>query len=279
MNPLSPSLPTPRRRRLPVLALALALLPALSPLAAQVPADSLLRDFEPSGDFQLMIADKVDPEAKIYHSQRAGAVLVRSPQLDTPLLISPREGSVQSVSFMSLMVRADGAIDLLADADLKPQGQFVVDDAGIHFTYAGKKLLLGEKPPLLGLHQGTELAEYNPAYQRGAAEYEPDMSVVESLRGQGEAVRVRVFFGSWCSFCKRYVPRMLKVAEELAGSKVQVEYYGLPHGFTSEPEAQKFEVKSVPTAIVYLGDRIIGRIEGNQWSRPEHAIYSLLNGL
>ncbi len=113
---------------------------------------------------------------------------------------------------------------------------------------------------------------------RGATAYTPSIPVLAKLRSQTEDVQVLVFFGSWCSACKQMVPRIMKVDEQLDGSKVQIDYYGLPQGraFSADTKASAMGIKSVPTGVVFLNGREIGRINGNGWKIPELAINNVL---
>lgn len=248
-------------------------------LSAQVPADAVLRNFQPTGDYLLEIDGQEYPKAKIYQSQTAAAILIRAAALDSPVLLSPRAGSVESVSIMSLNMQDGGAIDILADAQLVPQGRFRVEGEDVVFTAEGHTAKLKPRPPLTGSQDRAGMLGHSPTYGPKAEAYTPDASVLEVLRGQSQPVRVKVFFGSWCPFCQQYVPRMIKVGELLEGSKVEVEYYGLPKPpFTDDPAAKAEKVGGVPTGIVYVGDREIGRIQGDQWIHPEKALRSVLAG-
>ena len=97
-----------------------------------------------------------------------------------------------------------------------------------------------------------------------------------ALKGVGEGYRVRVVFGSWCHVCRNFLPRGLKLQEALEGSAIRFEYYGLPKGpwEPPHPEVRRLEVKSLPTAIVFKGDREIGRyVGGDGWQRPEARLW------
>jgi thiol-disulfide isomerase/thioredoxin len=153
-----------------------------------------------------------------------------------------------------------------------------VRESDITFAVAGKELALKQRPYQLGKKSGPELLASNPGYQRGAKAYTPDAAILKRLKGQKDAVRVLTFFGSWCPHCKARLPLLLKVEQGLAGSKFQFEYYGLPQPFGNEPEAKSHKVDSVPTAILYVGDKEIGRIPTSQWSNPEVALDLQLNG-
>ncbi len=262
---------------LAALALAVALSSA-SPVLAQGEADPVLRDFVPIGDFDVLIDGQADSAAKVFSSRSAGALMVQSPSLEAPMIVSPRTGSVSSVSFMNLAVRPTGSIDVLAEAQLIPVGAFDFGEGGITFTAGGRTVLLREKPPLLGLQERSDLLSYNPAYGRTAEDYTPDPSALPVLESFDYEVRVVVYFGSWCDFCKRFVPRLLKVEDELNNPNIDIDYYGLPQGFTDEPEAKKNGITGVPTGIVYVRGKEVGRLERGQWSNPDRALQFVLTG-
>ncbi|MCB1033000.1 MAG: thioredoxin family protein [Acidobacteria bacterium] len=264
-------------QRLVLAALAISAVFPLKLAAQQVPPDAVLRNFELSSDYLLEIDGQEHPKAKIYQSKTAGAILIRAASLDSPVLLSPRAGSVETVSIMSLNMQPTGAIDILANAALIPQGRFKIDGENVLFSVGGHEAKLKPRPPLTGLHDRVAMLDHSPAYGPKAEAYTPDPAVLDRLRQQDQPVRVRVFFGSWCPFCQQYVPRMLKVDELLAGSKIEIEYYGLPHPpWDDEPAVKAEKVSGVPTGIVYAGSRELGRIQGDQWSNPEKAIRAIL---
>lgn len=256
--------------------LALALLVAL-PAAAQQ-ADAVLRDFQITGDFVLVVDGQEQPNAEIYKSELVPALMVIADKLASPTLVLPRERSVQTVGFMKVLKRGDGFADVLADATLNPVGSFTLDGEDVVFSVDGESVRLKPRPYLLGLQGLHDMLDSNPEYRRGAAGYEPDESVVAALKKTDKAVRVRIYFGSWCPFCKRYVPHALKVAEELQGSKVAFEFYGLPHAFNDEPAAKRDGIDGVPTGIVYVNGKEVGRITTNDWREPEAALRRLVQG-
>ena len=263
---------------LPSLALAALAAVTLSTLG-QIPVDNVLRDFELTGDYSLTVNGEVLPKAKIYSSRTAAAFLVRTPAFETPVLLSPRAGSVQTVSLMSLSLQPDGSVDILADAEVVNAGVFTLEGTDVLFTVSGKEAKLTPKPPLTGSKGSSELLEYSPEYVLKATAYQPDAADVAALRGRKDDVAIRVYFGSWCAFCKTYIPRMLKVDQALEGSKISVEYYGVPKPpFEDEPEVKKDKVSGVPTGIVYVGGKEVGRIRNQMWMQPEKTLLSLLNG-
>ncbi len=255
----------------------LLLCAAPPPLLAEIPPDAMFSGFVLSGDYTFELAGKTLTHAEIYHSDRAASYLVIAPELKSPLLINPRTQTVESVHLMKVAKREDGSIDLLADATLDLVDRFQIAGKEVHFTLNDKPAKLLPKPWLLGSHAGDELLSYNPEYARLAAAYTPSPLGLTGLRGQTREVRVRVYFGSWCPACKRLVPRLLRVSREIAGSKIRFEYYGLPSPVSDDPEANRLKIDGVPTAIIYLGDREIGRLMRDQWDAPEVSLLQVLN--
>ena len=121
---------------------------------------------------------------------------------------------------------------------------------------------------------------YSREYREGAASYAFSQPVVKQLQAESRPVEVKVFFGTWCPHCQTVLPRVLRVAEELTGSKVRLSFYGLPQGagFKADPEAQRFDIESVPTGVVLVEGREVGRISGSGWKIPELAIKNAITG-
>ena len=263
------------RRTSPLICLlALALLAAL-PLGAQG-ADSLFQGFQPSADYVLEVDGELDRGAEIYYQQRIPAFLVLPSKLSSPLLLVARTKAVQSVHIMKIAKKSDGSLDLMADAVFASKGQFEIDGTSLLFAVDGTSFVLRDKPPLLGLRAGTDLETYSESYQRLSDSYSPADSVLAALRAQTREVHVRVYFGTWCPFCQRYVPRMMKVADEIAGSKVKIDFYGLPRQINEDPVARQANVSSVPTAVVYVDGKEAGRLQSEDWRAPERALEKLL---
>ena len=244
--------------------------------AQEIPADAVLKDFEPLGDYRLTL-DGVDAvAAELFLSQAAGsAVLVLSSQLAAPVIVHPRQRTVEIVAPDKVARREGGSIDILADATVTPIGELTIEGANLAFEVDGKTARLEPKAWLLGVQDTAGMLASNASYRYGAGQYTPSPVMLRKLREVG-AVRVRVYFGSWCPHCKLMLPRILRVAEELDGSKIVFDYYGLPSPFGDEPEALRRNIVSVPTGVVYRGEVEIGRIGGNEWKVPELALKNVV---
>jgi thiol-disulfide isomerase/thioredoxin len=278
-NPLIPN----RRGPVPVVtvpltACALMAVLAVLPAAAQrVPADNVLRDFQRTGDYVLVVNGKPAP-AEIYQSQRAAALLVISSSFPSPVLLSPGMGAAQTVNLMKIDKKPDGSIDLLSDAVLAPQGAIDLQDEEVHFKADGISAALVPTPPLLGLHRVAEVTAHNPEYLPRTAAYQPNPQAVAALKKERRPVVVRIFYGSWCPHCREMVPHAIKLEQLLKGSPIQFQYFGLPPRFGTDPPAVQNRIKAVPTGIVYINGKEIGRITNTTWTAPENTLVAILAG-
>ena len=259
------------------LLVALAVVAALPARGQATPSDSVLRGFQATGEYVLLVNGQADLGSEVFVNSSLPAYLILPTTL-SPILITPGAGTVATVPKAKIVRQKDGTVDLLADAVTKPQGKLVIGDGRVDFTTEGKKAALGPKPPLLGLKKSAELKKHSPEYIRGAKAYTPNPVSVAKLKSQAAPVRVLVFFGSWCGHCKEMLPHLLRVEDEIKGSRIQFDYRGIPRDF-KDPEVQRLNVGTVPTAVVYDGKgREIGRITNNDWTAPEVARSVLLGG-
>jgi hypothetical protein len=260
------------------LAPALALSLAFAAAAAAQSADALFRGFEPTGDWALVIEGQEAAKAKIYDSTRAQALLIVSAEFASPVLIDRAGRTVATLDLMKVAERDDGTVDLLADALLEPAGNLQVAQTEGRFQIGGKRAAVRPQPWKLGPQRGADLLATNAGYQWRAKRFAPDAESLAALRGDSREVRVLTFFGTWCPHCREHLPFVLRTEQELAGARIRFDYHGLPSPFSGDPEASKWGVSGVPTTIVLVGGKEVGRIPNNGWTHPEVAIRNLLRG-
>jgi len=254
-----------------------ATLTAAGALVAQ-PSDALFRGFEPTGDWQLLVEGQEIPKARIYDSTRAQALLVLSSEFASPVLIDRAGRTVATLDLMKVAERGDGTIDLLADALLEPAGSLQVGQTEGRFRIGGKAAVVRPQPWKLGQQLGADLLAADAGYRWRAGRYAADADALRALRAERRDVRVLTFFGTWCPHCRQHLPLLLDLERELEDAGIRFDYYGLPSPFNGEPEATKWGVTGVPTAIVLIGGREVGRIPNNGWTRPELALREILRG-
>jgi thiol-disulfide isomerase/thioredoxin len=235
-----------------------------------------LGGFAPSDDYEVAIDGTAAPGADVFFSQAAGAFLVVSRDLSSPVLVQPRSQSASGVPVMSLAKTPTGGINILDGAALVPLGAMTIDGDGASFSIDGVRVSLRQRPDLVGWKEAADIAAYKETYATLAAAYQPQAKVIEDLRARTDDVRVVVFFGSWCPFCQQKVPLVMKVADALEGSSVNVDFYGLAKSFSGDAQARKYNIRSVPTGVVFVGGKEVGRLQSDAWNSPETSLNRLL---
>jgi thiol-disulfide isomerase/thioredoxin len=226
--------------------------------------------FVPGGDLDVLVSGTLDPAARVYESAADAAFLIVSERMPSPILLHVRSKGVQAVPAARLRETSAG-ITIERGDPLADLGTFSVEGTDVRFSYGAVPVALRPKPALVGEHTLEELYEHTPKYRLDAEAYAPDPAILAKLREVGSDYHVKVVFGSWCSVCKHYLPRGLAVADALGGAAIRFEYLGLPiEDPWQTPEVKRLGVTSLPTAIVYRGDREIGRFAGAwEWDHPE----------
>jgi thiol-disulfide isomerase/thioredoxin len=276
------SLTGPVSRRIFALGLTLALAcmglagPAAAFASQRLPTHSIFYDFRPVEQYVLEVSGISSPGAQILVAERLPAFLIMAPELDSAVILMPRNGTTQSLPIASVAKQSDGSFALLRDVTLANEGRFQVAGKDVSFSVGGRPVVLKEKPYLLGLQQVSAMEAYSSGYRQREREYSPYSAVLEELRSFPRDVRVRVFFGTWCAYCSIYVPRMMQVARELSDSTIQVEFYGLPSPATQDPIVNELKIDGVPTGVIYVDGVEVARIRGNMWQSPETALKVLL---
>ena len=256
-----------------LVALAMMLSAAGPALAAQ----GATADFKPV-DY-LVTLDGKEVEAEVWQSRIAGEMVIDSIELGGPIRLVLREARVETLQFMKVDRRPDGGLTVLPNAVDRSLGSFRVSEGGkgVAFALDGSQVELKQKPPLLGSQDLAGMKAYSRDYARLAEEYEPSQAFISSLRSESRPVRVEVYFGTWCPFCAEMVPRIMRVAEELRDTKIEVDFYGLPQaGFSQDPKARALNLTGVPTGVVYVDGKEVGRIKTNGWKIPELTINRFL---
>jgi len=253
-------------------------LPALAALvllcAGAGAAQGLLHGL--TGDWLVVVDGQVSAKAEVFLAQRARSLVLLAPELPSPVRLGIGTRDVELLDLMGIGRTSDTQLELLAQPPLSREAPFQVEGSEVLFRASGREVRLKPRPWLIGEKTGREVTEHDPTFGRKAATYTPIGEVIAGLRKAKGEVEVLVFFGSWCPHCKDHVPYLIRIEEGIGQKDFRFRYHGLPNTFGNLPEAQRFNVRAVPTAIVLVGGQEVGRIPANRWSSPESAIYDIL---
>jgi len=106
----------------------------------------------------------------------------------------------------------------------------------------------------------VDYVKQNPGFQRVYDSYDPNPETMEKIKSallEGRLVAVSEY---WCGDSRRLVPRMARIAEKLPAWRFEV------YPWDPVRRGKPWQVRAVPTFIVYDGENEIGRIVEN----PQH---------
>ena len=109
----------------------------------------------------------------------------------------------------------------------------------------------------------TALHDYIKQNPRFVAAYENSTlkkEFVDKIRAKFPAGRIVTICEFWCGDCRRHVPRMARVADYLPQWSFDI------LAWDKETHDRPWQVRAIPTFVVFDGDREIGRIVEN----PRH---------
>ena len=95
-----------------------------------------------------------------------------------------------------------------------------------------------------------------------AAEYHPDPAAIDSLRAVKRAIRIDVFFGSWCWVCAQRLPMFLKILETAANPNIKTRFVAISEDFKQPAdEVTSNAIRITPTFIIREDGKEVGRID------------------
>jgi len=129
----------------------------------------------------------------------------------------------------------------------------------------GRKVKLSPKPPLVGTQTLEKIIAHNPDYESRIKNYAPDEAAVTFLSQYKQKTQIQIYFGSWCSVCEAWVPRLVKSVQSAKNPVLEMQFEALPKNFLSDTTAKVKGITGVPTIILVQNEKEIGRLNG----RPE----------
>jgi hypothetical protein len=281
-----------------VIAAAVALIAAAlvrpSGAAGDAPAihDSL-REFLPTSKYEFVGEPKAEHATQVYLSARSAAYLVRGTALGSPLLVRTGAGLLESVPEDALVDRPDGGFDLRADVKPTELGRFtlkgrdLVIDVPVEKAKPEVPLVKGKlspPAPLLRWQKAANLLAHTPEYERDAKNYTVGADCLAAIKAVKGRINVFVYFGSWCPTCSTVMGKVLRLEKELTKDlpklkegetpAIQFDYYGLPPepDTWEDKEAKDRDISKIPTGFVYIDAHLAGRIDPEEWTKPEAAL-------
>ena len=136
------------------------------------------------------------------------------------------------------------------------------------------------RPPLIGPISLANLLADRADYREAARRYEPDAISMKTIHSYGKEIVLDIFFGSWCSHCQMYMPKILRVARDADNPRLKVDLIGVPRNFGGEkgPWSNK-GITTIPVIIVRKDGKEITRLSTHEGALPEVELAQILQAL
>jgi len=254
---------------------------ALAPVAPALGGEILCR---PNYDWAVEVDGSFPDKAVFYQTNVAKKFLIDVPSIDSGLLLDLGARKIYTLP-RSQISASDG--DLLKLRDGVPAGTtayaFTLEGRLIQFTAGDRRvriLPVLDRPPIVGPVSVDDLLADRPEYRAGMKNYVPEADSLKVIRGYGKPVEMDVFFATWCSHCKVFMPKFLRAVQDAKNPKVRLNLVGVPKGFGTEPGPWAGrDIRFIPTVIVKVNGQEITRLGSHEGSLPEVELAGILQAV
>lgn len=114
---------------------------------------------------------------------------------------------------------------------------------------------------IVGEISSDELFQELPLFHVEYEEFQPHSDFIQKLKNKNENIHFLVFFGSWCSDSEKYVPKMMKIFDEVNHPQHTLQLVGVNvYKRDDKNMAIHYDIKKVPTIIILKNGKELGRI-------------------
>ncbi len=247
------------RTLLAALALAAA---ASAAVAVPIPPTEVV-PLVPDSTFQVEVDGAEVPTAETY-MVGSGGLLILGCSLKDPILVATSDRTVRYFPEVSVMRDGEGNVSLRGSPS-DPICSYQYTAGQILFQAEGRKVRLHPRPPLVGAQTLETIIQHHRDYETRIRAYTPDPASVAYLGKFSRKTEIQIYFGSWCSVCEIWIPRLVKAVQAAQNPAIEIQFIALPRNFSAVPSAKTRGIQGVPTILISQDGREVGRLFG----RPE----------
>jgi len=227
----------------------------------------------PNYDYSVEVDGSYPRNATLYQSDSPGKYFIDVPACKNGLLMDLHDKRVVAVP-RDQVKPVDGKLQV---SDNLPSGATAyalsVDGPIVQFQAEDRKVRILrclDRPPVIGEVELNALIADRAEYREAMKAYAPDAASIATMNKYGKKVQLDVFFATWCSHCKEYMPKLLRVMSEVKNPNIKLNLYGVPKGFgAAQGPWQGRNINSIPTVIVKIDGKEITRMGSQPGATPE----------
>ena len=255
------------------------ILGVLNPNQAYV-QEAETKTWHEASHLSLEIDSLLDNSARFYLSKDRAFLLVLSNAFKDALVMNVREKVIYAFSKAEVRFEDSGSTAVTNEKiDVQSLGNYTQNKSNVSASLFGKEIRVVPRAHLIGQATLDELFLHTPAYRLLADQYKPNLEAVKFLSQYQEPVNFIVAFGTWCSHCKEWVPRLIKSVLDCNNPNLNCSFVGINRKFDQPKEfVENEKIKNIPTIIVHKNGKEIGRIVGTPKVSMEDDIAAILKG-
>jgi thiol-disulfide isomerase/thioredoxin len=238
---------------------------------------------QPDYDFCVEVDGDFPSDARFYRSEVRGKYFIDIPGMNKSFLMVHPEKKMYAVP-SDRISRGDGILkfDDVQQPD-DPTYAFSIMGPIVRFDANGTKirvLRVLDRPALVGEVAIDELLADRAEYRAAMSSYTPDETAMRAVRSYDKPIKVDIYFGTWCPHCKKYVPKILRIANDAGNSKIVFNPVGVPKNFGTEkgPWWGK-KIQTIPTVIISQNGKEITRLSTHDSALPEIELAGILQAI
>ena len=218
--------------------------------------------FVPTSTFKVEVDGAEIRTAETYVSD--SGLLILGCSLRFPVLVVSSDQSVRYIPQENVVRDPQGNVSMKG-TPTDPICNYQTSSGQIIFSAEGRKVRLSPKPPLVGETTLDKIYAHSPDFELRVKGYQPNEAAVQFLSKYARKTDLQIYFGTWCSVCEAWVPRLVKSLDSAKNPALSAQFRALPKNFMSDPAVKSKGISGVPTIILLQDGREVGRLEG----RPE----------
>jgi thiol-disulfide isomerase/thioredoxin len=104
-------------------------------------------------------------------------------------------------------------------------------------------------------------SDFDSAYRAEYSLYSTEKPLLPILKEQIQGIKIVVVFGTWCGDSKEWIPRFMKVMDEINFPMKNIKLIGVDRDKKAgNLDIAKYNIERVPTFIFYRDRKELGRI-------------------